>query len=53
MLPALKYELPPLSQEVLEARIGDSMKPGDPPRQESTIDIHPLRHNNFIRENNL
>ena len=48
--PYFKYELPPLSQEVLEARIGDSMKPGDPPRQESTIDIHPLRHNNFIRE---
>ena len=40
--PYFKYELPPLSQEVLEARIGDSMKPGDPPRQESTIDIHPF-----------
>lgn len=48
--PYFKYELPPLSQEVIMARIGDSMKPGDPPRQESTIDIHPLRHNNFIRE---
>jgi len=48
--PYFKYELPPLEKEVLMARIGDSMKPGDPPRNESTIDIHPLRHNNFIRE---
>ena len=57
--PYYKFELPQLEREVLEARIGDSMKPGDPPTKtistevirmdDSTIDVHPLRHNNFIR----
>jgi hypothetical protein len=58
--PYYKFELPQLEREVLEARIGDSIKPGDPPTkiistevirmEDSTIDIHPLRHNNFIRD---
>ena len=57
--PYYKFELPQLEREVLEARIGQELIPQvyfiSPnfkykiTNRDSTIDIHPLRHNNFIR----